>query len=531
MSQGQVKIGKNIIEILTTGMYDNPLVIFREYVQNSVDAINQALEVGHFDSIDDGEVHILIDATNRRIEIHDNATGISSKKAWNLLTSVAASTKDRTKHLGFRGIGRLAGLAYCENLTIETSSRGEEVKSKLVWDGNELRKIIVGQKDTREAHEVIEAITTFQQDLPEEINKGYFTIILENVKNDKLLNTNEVKKYLRMVAPVPFKPQFIYGHKITEELENMGLSIGSYRVYVDHEAIHKPYRTRIYKGDNRTEKSVDEIIDTPFFEINDPATGHPLAIGWYSITTYMQRIPVYNEPYGIRLRKGNIQIGDQYTLQRFFTDERFHKYFVGEVHVVSNELTPNGQRDYFDESDTLSVFEGKMRELSIKLSRLCHDASKINSSFSKIETLAREKQSFNEKQNKGEFLSPSHEKDASAKIEQLEDDADNSRDQLKKIERKAVEDSALDRILEQRRKKSQFKINETENVSGTEDKSSNGKKSKKYKSQQLSQLNRKEQKLVGDIYEIIRTILSPDLANNLIFKIEEKFGNKASDKN
>jgi molecular chaperone HtpG len=38
--------GKNVIETLSEGMYDNPLFLYREYVQNSADAIDAAVEAG-----------------------------------------------------------------------------------------------------------------------------------------------------------------------------------------------------------------------------------------------------------------------------------------------------------------------------------------------------------------------------------------------------------------------------------------------------------------------------------------------------
>ena len=38
------KIGKNLIEILTDGMYKNPLFMYREYIQNSADSINEAAQ-------------------------------------------------------------------------------------------------------------------------------------------------------------------------------------------------------------------------------------------------------------------------------------------------------------------------------------------------------------------------------------------------------------------------------------------------------------------------------------------------------
>jgi hypothetical protein len=42
MTIDNIIIGKFILDSLTTGMYDNPLCIFREYIQNSADAIDKA---------------------------------------------------------------------------------------------------------------------------------------------------------------------------------------------------------------------------------------------------------------------------------------------------------------------------------------------------------------------------------------------------------------------------------------------------------------------------------------------------------
>ena len=35
-------VGAGIVEIITESLYDKPIVIFREYVQNSVDSITKA---------------------------------------------------------------------------------------------------------------------------------------------------------------------------------------------------------------------------------------------------------------------------------------------------------------------------------------------------------------------------------------------------------------------------------------------------------------------------------------------------------
>lgn len=44
-----------------------------------------------------------------------------------------------------------------------------------------------------------------------------------------------------------------------------------------------------------------------------------------------------------------------------------------------------------------------------------------------------------------------------------------------------------------------------------------------WQTDKLSKLSKKERKLVAEIYEVVRNVLTPDLAKNLIMKIEDKF--------
>ena len=59
-------IGPGIFGLVTVGMYDNPLAIYREYIQNSTDAI-ASMAVS-----EEGKVEITIDPSERRIKIWDN---------------------------------------------------------------------------------------------------------------------------------------------------------------------------------------------------------------------------------------------------------------------------------------------------------------------------------------------------------------------------------------------------------------------------------------------------------------------------
>ena len=108
-----VRIGKDVIELLTSGMYVFPVTIYREYVQNAVDAIDVARAHGLIGSTERGGVAIDIDHTHRTVSIRDNGFGLPSSEAVDILLAIGGSPKRGTGARGFRGVGRLSGLAYC----------------------------------------------------------------------------------------------------------------------------------------------------------------------------------------------------------------------------------------------------------------------------------------------------------------------------------------------------------------------------------------------------------------------------------
>ncbi len=527
MNDEIILIGKNIIEILTTGMYHNPLVIFREYIQNAVDAINTAVDRGLLTDVSDGDIAITIDHAKRYIAVEDNGIGVPSEIAWRTLTSIAASNKDRTKNLGFRGIGRLAGLAYCEELVIETSFKGEPVKTELRWDGKRLRELLNNREDTILASDVIKEITSFETGLSERKEEHYFRVKLLEVKNAKLLNVDEVKKYLRMVAPVNFySKRFIFTKSVLQGLADRGVHCAGYRIFINTEELFKSYRNNIYQGDATNKKSIDEIFDIDFIELHS-SDNKLLAVGWYTLTQQMQLIPVFNEAWGIRFRKGNIQVGDEFTFQKFFRENRFHRYFCGEIHVVHDELFPNGQRDYFDECELLSEFEEQLKVFADKLQSICRKASDWNTAEKSVESYATEIEKFEKTFETQGFFSPEHEEEEKAKLDKVKENAEKAAKKLERIEQQSENDETLKRFVEYRINKRPETEKTTTNPTPE---TATNKCGKKYRANKLSQLSKKEQRLVGEIYEVIRTILPPDLQKVLIYKIEERFGlNKNSD--
>ena len=104
-----VKVGASILSIITESLYDNPIVVFREYVQNSVDSIFQT------DNPKNREIRIWVDGDN--LYFLDNGIGIKPTSFYDEMVKIGASTKEKQKNLGYKGIGRLSGVPYCEELT------------------------------------------------------------------------------------------------------------------------------------------------------------------------------------------------------------------------------------------------------------------------------------------------------------------------------------------------------------------------------------------------------------------------------
>lgn len=60
MDKDEIKIGKHLLDVLTIGMYQDPIIIYREYIQNSVDAIEACKIKGIFDNYINNPIYIEI---------------------------------------------------------------------------------------------------------------------------------------------------------------------------------------------------------------------------------------------------------------------------------------------------------------------------------------------------------------------------------------------------------------------------------------------------------------------------------------
>ena len=368
-----IKIGKFTLETLTTGMYDSPKDIYREYIQNAVDSIDNAIAEGILKPGKDC-IEIKIDRLNGCITIIDNGTGVSLLKAQDYLLNIGDSVKFNTTNRGFRGIGRLAGLAYCDELIFTTSYYGEETKTTIVFNAHELRKSLYAIEDNGALEEVFTRVVSISNE-HETKSKHYFSVTLSGVSNsDEILDDVEVYKYLSQVAPAPFSPTFKWKDIINSKLLYRGLKVGEYNIFIASEEkiqLYKNYSDSFLA--DRVRKSEDKIedIEEKVFKDNN---GEVLAILWFAKTGYSGTIQ-NDTVKGIRLRKGNIQLGERTVLNSFFKDERFNGWLMGELHIVSTNLIPNARRDNLEKTDDYYNLQGQLRTWADEISSIIRKIS------------------------------------------------------------------------------------------------------------------------------------------------------------
>jgi molecular chaperone HtpG len=511
MKKTKTIIGKDVIESLTLGMYEDSRFIYREYIQNAADQIDKAIKENLIKK-EEGEIHININHSQKCISIEDNATGIQENKVNDILKNIAQSTKERGVHKGFRGIGRLGGLGYCETLIFETSYKGEATKSIMTWNAKKLKDIINNRKNKEEATEVLDSVTSIKTE-KEELEKHYFKVTLINVSNDILLDKKDIETYLSMVAPVPYEKGFILKQKIYDQLKKENISIDEYVVFINTNQLFKLYTTTIYKDCNgKKERTGDEIFDIHFFR-EHTASGDLLFWGWYGVSQFEGVIDDINIGKGIRLRKGNIQIGSKHTLLKFFRDQqRGNYYFFGEVHAFSHDLIPNARRDYFLENSFCQLFEKKLQILfHTELHQLYYDASKIRSANKRVNDFAN----LVEESGVREFVNNKQLKEFSEHFENKKQEAAKAKKELEKISLKFGEnDSAAKKIFE--------RVVNTHKIVPEDMTLSNNNGKTTYRVDKLSKLTKDQRKFLSNIFEIINDVLDKKTAENLIRKIEEE---------
>lgn len=346
--EDSVYVGKDVLDLLTGSMYLDPLNIYREYVQNAADSIDEARDAGlPFPA--GPQIAFEFNHQERSVRIRDCGAAIPAGDFVRRLTTIGASGKRGKKQRGFRGVGRLSGLGYCQELIFRSRAQGEPKVSELRWDGRVLRDKMRDPAFIGGLADIVAAAAS-QTRLPGDgFPERFFEVELRKVqrlRNDLLLNEAAIKDYLSQVAPVPFAPSFSHAEEIDAHLARAGvgrtvdIQFAGDPIPVLHRAVDE------FPISDKVNDKITVIEPVEYFD----SDGDLVATGWLGHHSYAGAISRRLGLGGVRLRCGNIQIGDERILSQLFPEPRFSAWAIGDIHVISPKIIPNGRRDEFEPS-------------------------------------------------------------------------------------------------------------------------------------------------------------------------------------
>ena len=384
----EIFVGKDVLELLSSSMYVNPLSVFREYVQNATDAIDDAVGSGLLPAISDGLIEINLDHIDRRVVIRDNGKGLTNKDFPARMLSFGASEKRGTDARGFRGVGRLSGLGYVQQLLFRSRAKGDTKVMEAMWDGRVVKQMLASTDCDTDLRTIVKKAVTFKRLEPEGCPAHFFEVELvrpRRIANDRLLNELEIQSFIGQVCPCPFSFKFSFGREIAGLLLRHGRAGRSYNIHINgaEEPVHRPYRDEVVYSD--TKKAALRNLET--FEV-ESIDGDIAAVGWLVHHDYQGAIPTAQGIRGLRARLGNIQVGHDRLFLEVFPEDRFCSWAIGEVHILDPRVLPNGRRDQFESSVHFDNIVAHLRPIGAKIARQCRVSSRKRNRLKTFETCA-----------------------------------------------------------------------------------------------------------------------------------------------
>ena len=373
------RVGAFMLETLSAGLYADHRDAIREYVQNSSDAIRRAETEGLLGT-GEGCITVELSPRDRSIVITDSGVGIGSREAEDQLLSIGLSQKEWATDAGFRGIGRLAGLAHCETLRFETTASGDGTGTTVEVDCSQVRGACQPERARiLELGELLEDATTVShwKSKPQE---HFFRVALEGV-NSSLVNLQDwvsLEGYLGQSAPVDFDPnRFPFGAAIKTWAKHHGVGIPTTRLELKcmgvSREVFKPYGTHYVTHRNAYPV---ELRGVRFWPADPP--DRPDVWAWYGESGLAGMLR--GTAAGLRLRHRNIRVGGPEVVAEIFAENgptagRFNSYYVGEVHVTGRDVVPNTRRDGFE---NVGTWTGLREEIAGFAATLCAEAQRAS---------------------------------------------------------------------------------------------------------------------------------------------------------
>ena len=201
-----------ILDLLCSQIYDSPLSLLRENVQNAYDAILQRLHTDK--SFSNPEIRVTIDGN--LLSISDNGIGMDSESLKTHYWTAGSSGKNNPEAreagvVGTFGVGAMANFGVCTELKVETRLFG----SDMIWlSGVKKEELSLNTNCI-----FINESTTKRQD--------YGTTIVVTIAPSFLLNKENAVNYLRPYVQYLSVPVYLNGKLISQESYDLLMSGGA----------------------------------------------------------------------------------------------------------------------------------------------------------------------------------------------------------------------------------------------------------------------------------------------------------------
>lgn len=362
-----IHIGGDILSLITSAMYTSPLSVYREYIQNAADSI------AAFSKPEDCKIDIKIGPASMYLSIRDNGLGLSYAQAIEELIPIANSNKHRQTDRGFRGIGRLCGLAFGESVSFLTRTKDTDPVTRVVWNRTDLRK---GIDSKLPIEKIISNCVTVDVIKEDTYPTRFFEVQISGISRyaaSFILNRDLVSEYIGEICPVPFSEDFPYAKQVLNLFEEDQKPL-MLEIVIDNQKI--PI-TRLHgSGTCISGDHLDAFVDFEKITIPSIEGDRNAAIGWIAHSSYLGALLQKPSVRCMRVRVGNVQIGDETVFDHLFSETRFNRWCVSEIHILDPRIVPNARRDYFEPGPHLRNLENQLGVVCRNLERKCRAASK-----------------------------------------------------------------------------------------------------------------------------------------------------------
>lgn len=386
-----------VVQILSEDLYPRKLEIVREYIQNASDALDDWLRISDLIPEDRTEPQIKLSIQGRSLLIFDNGIGMTDEDIPKL-KRVAYSEKKIGEEAGYKGIGRLAGIAVAEKLKITSTSYGDPRLYHFEFHAAEMRRDISEKKKQGIQEPATPVINRHTNMWWTDIDPSdHYTLVeIKDIKEScaELLDADKLIEYIGDIGPVDFSPEFSYGAKISENLVRNVPDYSPKTIYLSKSdgtkvRVYRPFRDSM------------NIAEPGFIEVPNPADPKKvLAYCWYTsngegildklrptgkiFQVAAASVEERRRFAGLVYKLFGFSIGDRSLPERtLWTTARARAlWFTGEIHIVDKDILPTTPRTDFIENGTRAKLyaEGRNR-IAVRLNLLAQEISDNRKTF------------------------------------------------------------------------------------------------------------------------------------------------------